>query len=440
MTAWLAGTQPGCLLLIISSGCITSAESILISQQSTSEVATTIEEQMTLPPHARSRLVVSLSPQSRASIAAYYNLSIQSVYLKLHTFFTQVLPFEAVFDTHIGREIALVEGAREFQSRWTAKQQGPHALTLPVISASCPGWVCYAEKTHHSVLPYLSAIRSPQQLMGSLIKTMYARRWGLTGDKVWHLSVMPCFDKKLEASREDFAQDGVRDVDCVITTAEVVKMIEERGIDLAELPESQTLSELETRMMSHLGSSSGGYLHYILTTSARSIFSLDVDVAEARGIQVRTVRNGDMMEYILEEAGQVKLRMARCYGFRNIQNLVRKLEGKSGKVVKKKSGKEEHGWDYVEVMACPSGCVNGGGQLSAPGNTEKTYSPKKWLQQVEQTYQTQAIEPPSEERVEALYKDWFGDNREEGRKRCIKTGYRGVEFTIGNPLLLGSRW
>ena len=411
----------------------------MISQQSTSEVTTIIEYQLSLPPHFRSRLVVSLSSQSRASIAAYYNLSIHSVYLKLHTFFTQILPFEAVFDTNLGREIALVEGAREFQSRWTAKQHSNTSSPLPVISASCPGWICYAEKTHHAILPYLSTIRSPQQLIGSFIKTMYTRRQGVSPDKVWHLSVMPCFDKKLEASREDFAENGVRDVDCVITTAELVKMIEERGVDFSNLPESQTLSSLETRMASHPGSSSGGYLHHLMTVSAQSLFGLDIDVAEARGIQVRTIRNGDMIEYTLEENGQVKLRMAQCYGFRNIQNLVRKLGGKGGKVVKKKVGKEEHGWDYVEVMACPSGCVNGGGQLP-PVNDEKVYTPKEWLQRVEQIYQTQAIELPSEERVEALYKEWFGDQREEGRKRCIETGYHGVEFTVGNPLLLGSRW
>ena len=438
MTVWRAGWHPHLASELIVSGCITSAESILVSQQSTAEVSTTIQHQLSLSPDVRSRLVVSLSPQSRASIAAYYNLSIQSAYRKLHTFFTQILPFDAAFDTNIGREIALVEGAREFQSRWLAKQNGATSA-LPVISASCPGWICYAEKTHHGILPYLSAIRSPQQLMGALLKTMYTRRWGVSPDRVWHLSVMPCFDKKLEASREGFAENGVRDVDCVITTAEVIKLIEERGVDFLHLPESQTLSNLETRMMSHPGSSSGGYLHHLMTVSARSLFGLDVDVAEARGVQVRTVRNGDMMEYTLEENGQVKLRMARCYGFRNIQNLVRKLEGKGGKVVKKKSGKEERGWDYVEVMACPSGCVNGGGQLP-PSNTEQVYSAKEWLQKVEQIYQRQAVELPSEERVDALYMDWFGDQREQGIKRCIETGYHGVEFTVGDPLLLGSRW
>jgi iron only hydrogenase large subunit-like protein len=217
-------------------------------------------------------------------------------------------------------------------------------------------------------------------------------------------------------------------------------MIQEHGIDFLNLEESLTLSTLETRMVSHAGSSSGGYLHHLMTISARTLFGLDIDVAESRGIQIRTIRNGDMLEYTLEENGLIKLRMARCYGFRNIQNLVRKLEGKGGKVLKKKAGREEHGWDYVEVMACPSGCINGGGQLQPVNNMEKVYTPKEWLQLVEQIYQTQAVELPSEERVEALYTEWFGDQRDEGRKRFVETGYHGVEFTVGNPLLLGSRW
>ena len=90
-------------------------------------------------------------------------------------------------------------------------------------------------------------------------------------------------------------------------------------------------------------------------------------------------------------------------------------------------------------MACPSGCVNGGGQLP-PSNSGRVFTPKEWLQHVEQVYQMQAVELASEERVEALYAEWFEDHREEGRRRCIETEYHGVAFTVGNPLLLGSRW
>ena len=448
MTVWLAGTPlfPTCTKSV-SSGCITSAESILISQQSTAEVTSTIEREMALPPHSRSRFVASLSPQSRASVAAYYNISMQSAYLKLHTFFTQILPFEAVFDTNLGREISLVEGAREFQSRWTAKHSAGGDVSspapLPLICASCPGWVCYAEKTHHGILPYLSNTRSPQQIMGAMIKSKYSREWGVESNRIWHLSVMPCFDKKLEASRDDFIDDaGVRDVDCVITTAELLKLIESYDINLPDLPESTTLSAIETRMTSHAGSSSGGYIYYLMTVSAKSLFGLDVDIANSRGVQIKTVRSGDMVEYTLTENGSTKLRMAQCYGFRNIQNLVRKLEGKKGKVVKKKNNSPDGSdqWDYVEVMACPSGCINGGGQIPTANTGERTFTPREWIQAVEQVYQSQVVEWPSEERVQEIYREWFAEEGEKCRKRFVETEYHRVDFTLENPLLLGSRW
>lgn len=277
--------------------------------------------------------------------------------------------------------------------------------------------------------------------MGAMIKRKFSREWGVQGGKIWHLSVMPCFDKKLEASRDDFADDGVRDVDCVITTAELIKMIESYGMSIPDIPESTSLSSIETRMTSHAGSSSGGYLFYLMTVSAKSIFGLDVDIANARGVQIKIVRSGDMIEYTLVENNQTKLRMAQCYGFRNIQNLVRKLEGKKGKVVKKKTTTEgSDGWDYVEVMACPSGCINGGGQIPTANQGERTYSPKEWVQMVEQKYQSQTQEWPSEERVEEIYREWFGETGDVCRKRFVETEYHRVDFTLENPLLLGSRW
>jgi len=97
--------------------------------------------------------------------------------------------------------------------------------------------------------------------------------------------------------------------------------------------------------------------------------------------------------------------MERCYGFRNIQNLVRKLKGKRPRVSRKKANGSEHGWDYVEVLACPSSCINGGGQLPTPMSTERTYTPKEWMQLIEEMYQTQKVGLPSKERVEASYRE-----------------------------------
>jgi hypothetical protein len=202
---------------------------------------------------------------------------------------------------------------------------------------------------------------------------------------------MPCYDKKLEASRQDFYNDiySTRDVDCVITTLELELMMQEKGWDLslpAEHEDSALFASDDVQctdlpeLLSHPGTSSGSYLHSLISVIvATTPRSLD--------LSVRTVRTADYEEYTLSmrDTGEVVFRGAKCYGFRNLQNVVRKVGREAGVQVGKgaagrlagglrgrarkaeSSGKEvEKGYDYVEVMACPAGCVNGGGQLRPP--------------------------------------------------------------------------
>jgi iron only hydrogenase large subunit-like protein len=170
---------------------------------------------------------------------------------------------------------------------------------------------------------------------------------------------MPCYDKKLEASRQGA---GERDVDCVITTGELVQMMPNMP-DMPDVPDAVgggCRADIPD-LVHHPGTSSGSYLHSVISTIASSS-------ASPLDLSVRAVRSSDSEEYVLEDrqTGQVVFRGAKCYGFRNIQNLVRKLRrGKAG-------------YDYVEVMACPGGCVNGGGQLKPPD--------KAWSTSVENAY------------------------------------------------------
>lgn len=223
---------------------------------------------------------------------------------------------------------------------------------------------------------------------------------------------MPCYDKKLEASRPDFYDDvhATRDVDCVITTGELERMMRERGWDIScpvpAAPKNEQMSDEPEpeipSLLTHTGTSSGSYLHSLLASYTASDPSLQ--------LTSRTVRSADYEEYTLTDAatGRAVFRGARCYGFRNLQNLVRRVgreagvqvgRGAAGRLAgggakgrgaaralrarkvnaKAKDGAgdaagegahadvaEERGYDYVEVMACPGGCVNGGGQLRPP--------------------------------------------------------------------------
>jgi hypothetical protein len=211
-------------------------------------------------------------------------------------------------------------------------------------------------------------------------------------NEIYHVSVMPCYDKKLEASRQDFHNEvySTRDIDCVITTGELELMMREKGWDLS-VPVQDELESLPRgpagsvfpELMSHPGTSSGSYLQSLIDMH----MSTSPDTLD---LSVRTVRSSDYEEYTLKkrESGEVVFKGAKCYGFRNLQNVVRKVgreagvqtgKGAAGNITgglrarmkKRAGGKEgeeekEKGYDYVEVMACPGGCVNGGGQLKPP--------------------------------------------------------------------------
>ncbi|KAJ5107851.1 hypothetical protein N7456_004526 [Penicillium angulare] len=413
------------------SGCVTSAEAVLISLQSHTEVLNTLdafpEVPLTESPNGTAVagtegienckiFVASVSPQVRAGLAATYGISEKEAGYMIDQFLRgpsglrsggkQGSGFTWVVDTNAMREAVLVLTADEVseslgQSSVRGSQDAPPKR--PILSSACPGWICYAEKTHPFVLPHLSRLKSPQAISGTFLKTVLSKSLGVSPSQIWHLAVMPCFDKKLEASREELTdvswQQGIdqdmaeprqpiRDVDCVITTRELLSLASSRGLSLPGLPLKPLSSKynisfpeksLDTFIsfqsspseQSLATGTSGGYLHHVLTTfQARNPGS---NLVTNRG------RNVDVVEYVLMSAeGQTIMKAARYYGFRNIQNLVRKLKparasrmpgakplaGRRQPVSRNAAGGGSGSdYAYVEVMACPGGCTNGGGQI-----------------------------------------------------------------------------
>ncbi|XP_029433424.1 cytosolic iron-sulfur assembly component 3 [Rhinatrema bivittatum] len=394
------------------SGCITSAESVLISQQSHEELYKMLIHNRTAESQQQKLVVVSVSPQARASLAARFHLSIVDTAKKLTAFFKK-LGVHYVFDTAFSRNFSLLESQREFVRRFQRKSEEREAL--PMLASACPGWICYAEKTHGSfILPYISTTRSPQQIMGNFIKDYFAKEQHVTPEQIYHVSVMPCYDKKLEASRPDFyiKEFETREVDCVITTGEVLRMLEEEAVslpDVAPAPLDAVFSNaLEEQLLSHSGGGSGGYLEHIFRYAAKELFAVQVEE-----IQYKPLKNKDFQEVTLEQDGKILLQFALAYGFRNIQNLVQKL--KRGKCP----------YHYVEVMACPSGCLNGGGQIRAEGKGEAS---KDLLQRVEMLYDTaQTKIPEQNSSVTELYKQWLNGADSEEVKEALHTQYHAVE-------------
>ncbi|XP_061181017.1 cytosolic Fe-S cluster assembly factor narfl-like [Saccostrea echinata] len=399
------------------SGCITSAESVLITQQSQEELYNVLQENLRLQQTGeldkQKVVVVSISPQSRASLATKYQLSSEVAHQKLTGFFKK-LGVHHVFDTTFSRNFSLLESCREFIQRYYEAET--NKTSLPMLASACPGWICYAEKTHGSyILPYISTTKSPQQIMGSLVKDYFARKHGLIPSQVYHVTVMPCYDKKLEASRQDFYNDvyRTRDVDCVITSGEVEKMLEKENISLGEVEGDTSFSLMSGLvspgggLVSHIGGGSGGYLEHIMRYAVSQIHGTSVE-----SLQYKTLRNQDFQEVIVEVEGKKPLRMALAYGFRNIQNIVQKI--KRGKMT----------YDFVEIMACPSGCVNGGGQIRpAEGQTNA-----ELLQKVKESYTAvPCVQPDLWTGVREIYEDWLGGMDTDKARAMLHTQYHGVE-------------
>ncbi|KAI0111632.1 cytosolic Fe-S cluster assembly factor nar-1 [Daldinia grandis] len=427
------------------SGCVTSAEAVLVSLQSHSELLSVLDgapglriirrddtfEVEGLENPDSKLFVASVSPQTRASLAAVagHDVSERDAGRMISRLMMGSEGLRAggkwnngftwVVDTNTAREACLVLGAEEALS-----DKGK--VAKPILTSSCPGWVCYAEKTHPHVLPYISKVKSPQALMGTLLKTTLSRTLGISPDRIWHLAIMPCFDKKLEASREELTDAvwngngrpgrGVRDVDCVITSKEILMLTESRSIDFFGLSKTPVSALLQTPFpdptlrrflfpprprvgqANPLAGTSGGNLYYTLKYVS----------AQHPGSKIETIRgrNADVTEYtVTSPTGDPIFKAARYYGFRNIQNLVRRLKPPKlsrmpgAKVVgsRRPAGKPAGlEYAYVEVMACPGGCTNGGGQVKVddpvvierrgletkPGPQEQ----KQWLAQVDEAY------------------------------------------------------
>lgn len=382
--------------------------------------------------------VASVSPQVRASLAVTYGVSeVEAGWMidqllggpqGLATGGKYGNGFTWILDSNAMREASLVLGADEVMGSLLAPDRqvasdddrlSTETPKKPILSSACPGWICYAEKTHPHVLPHLSRLKSPQALTGTLLKTVLSKRLNIRSDQIWHVSIMPCFDKKLEASREELTDiywqppstiapaKPVRDVDCVITAREILMLADSRGISFPALPRipisqpafpdptiSSFLFSKHHRKQASEAGTSGGYLHHILQTR------LALDSSSA--LKTTRGRNADVVEYAITIPGQDQpiFKAARYYGSRNIQNLVRKLKpqkksripgGRLGTRAGAAGGGGGAGMDYayVEVMACPGGCTNGGGQIKVddlPIKPKTAMSQKEWLGRVDEAY------------------------------------------------------
>ena len=296
-------------------------------------------------------VVVQTAPSIRATLGECFGMPIGTNVEGKMVAALRRLGFDKVFDTDFGADLTIVEEANELVER--IKNGG----TLPMITSCSPGWVKFCEFYYPDMIDHLSSCKSPQQMAGAVIKTYWAEKVGIDANDIVTVSVMPCTAKKFEIGREDQSAAGVPDVDIAITTRELSRMIERAGLNFAALPDEEFDNPLgEDTGAAVIFGATGGVMEAALRTAndwltGKDNTEIDFEaVRGTRGLKEATVNIADM---------EIKVAVASGAG--------------AAKVVMDmmKSGNPK-GWTFVEIMGCPGGCVNGGGQPIQPQSVRDT--------------------------------------------------------------------
>ena len=286
------------------------------------------------------KVVVQYSPAIAASVAEELGFrSMKDVNNVLNSILRKI-GFNKVFDTSFAADVALYEQSAELADRIKNEEN------LPMFSSCCPGWIKHMEQSHPDMIDHVSTTKSPQQMLGTLIKSYYSEKEDISPENIFSVSIMPCTAKKFEAQREEMTHKGVSDVDAVITIRELLKLIRLYGIDINSVNEEISDSPFNIRSSaSKLVSVTGGLSEGI----ARSL-SFHLTGKELSNLKITKLRGFKDRKEVFIKIGKQEIGFAVVSGLKNANKLIEEIrEGKS----------KVH---FVEIMACPGGCVNGGGQ------------------------------------------------------------------------------
>ena len=292
-------------------------------------------------------VIVQTAPAVRAALGEEFGLPIGTPVTGKMAAALRRLGFDKTFDTDTGADLTIMEEGAELISR--IKNGGK----LPMITSCSPGWIKFCEHNFPDFLDNLSSCKSPHQMFGAILKSYYAEKHGIDPEKIVNVSVMPCVAKKFESGREEMEADGLRDVDIVISTRELARMIKEAGIRFTELPDEKFDSPFEEASGAGvIFGATGGVMEAALRTVAEVLTG-----QELANIDFEQVRGTEGIKEATVAVGDMNVRVAIAHGLGNARKLLNNI----------REGKAEY--DFIEVMACPGGCVTGGGQPIVPART-----------------------------------------------------------------------
>lgn len=285
-------------------------------------------------------VVVQTAPAVRAALGEEFGNPIGTDVTGKMVTALRMLGFDRVFDTNTGADLTIMEEGTELIDRIRG------GGVLPLITSCSPGWVKFCEHNFPEMIPNLSTCKSPHEMLGAIIKSYYAEKNGIDPDKIVVVSVMPCTAKKFESQRPELAVDGRADVDYVVTTRELARMIKSIGIDFNAIGDGNFDDPLgQSTGAGLIFGTTGGVMEAALRTVAdiiNGVSSDSIDYMEVRGLE-------DGIKVAEVKIADLNIRAAVAHGLGNARKLMERV----------KAG--EH-FDFIEIMACPGGCINGGGQ------------------------------------------------------------------------------
>ena len=287
-----------------------------------------------------SYVIVQTAPAVRVALGEEFQMEIgTNVTGKMVTALKR-LGFDKVFDTNTGADLTIMEEAHEFIERFS------NDGTLPMITSCSPGWVKYMEMNYPEIIPHISTCKSPQEMFGAILKSYYAEKEGIDPEKIYVVSVMPCIAKKFERQRKELSNGGLYNVDNVITTRELARMIKQANIEFTKLEDTNFDSPMgEATGAAAIFGTTGGVMEAALRTAQDTLTGKDLEK-----INFETVRGGEGIKKATVNIAGTEVKVVAASGLANAQKIMEEI----------KSGKADY--QFVEIMACPGGCVMGGGQ------------------------------------------------------------------------------
>ncbi len=349
-------------------------------------------------------VVVQPAPAVRATIGEEFGMEMGVAQTGKLAASLRRLGFDKVFDTDFAADLTIMEEGTELLGRL----QDPNAA-LPMITSCSPGWIKYCETFYPEFIPNLSSCKSPHEMMGAVIKSYYAEKNNIDPKSIYVVSVMPCTAKKFEAARPELGRDGMQDVDAVLTVRELARMIKQAGIDFARLPE-EDFDDV-------LGDSTGAAVIFgatggVMEAALRTVYEV-VTGKTLENVEFHAVRGTEGIKEAEVDLDGKKVRVAVAHSTGSAKALLDSV----------KSG--EKSYDFIEVMGCPGGCVNGGGQPIVSAKDQmyidvKAVRAKALYDEDAGKALRKSHENPS---IKKIYAEYFGEPNSHKAHELLHTTY-----------------